>query len=95
MMDAEHHYVYTGENDPPHIATHVSIHESITVIPSELFLEHPNIIELICHFGVKKIERKAFRDCPRLKRLIMPGVEEIEWYLSYGCEIRKKLGINW
>ena len=77
-MAAEHHFVYTGERYPPPDATHVSIHESITVIPEFLFHEHLYIIELICHDGVKKIERQAFWKCPSLNRLIMPGVEKVE-----------------
>ena len=96
MMD-ENHYVYMGEGDPPEDATHVSIHESITVIPEELFQEHPNIVELICHDGVKKIEGHAFYRCPRLKRAVMPGVEEVEGYAFYDCDIEhiecKKLEI--
>ena len=80
------HYVYTGEGNPPRNATHVSIHDSVTIIPYQLFREHPNIIELICHIRVKKIERSAFYKCPRLKRLIMPGVEEVKRSAFYGCK---------
>ena len=85
-MMVEHHYIYTGEGDPPEDATHVSLDKSITAVPHQLFLEHPNIIELICHIRVKKIERKAFGKCPRLKRLVMPGVEEIEWGAFFKCD---------
>ena len=85
MMAAEHHYVYTGEGKPPRSATHVTIHESITVIPRCLFCGHPNIIELICHIRVKKIKKEAFYDCA-LKRLVMPGVEEVEEYAFYKCD---------
>ena len=81
-----HHYVYTSEGNPPEDATHVSIHKSITVIPEKLFSQHPNIIELICHINVKKIEEEAFYCCPRLKRLVMPGVEEMEWGAFLECE---------
>ena len=86
MAASQHHYVYTEDDDPPEDATHVSIDKSISVIPGDLFLEHPNIIELICHIGVKKIEADAFELCPRLKRLVMPGVEEVEWYAFCECE---------
>ena len=82
----EHHYVYTGEDLPPRGATHVSIDKSITAIPSELFWEHPNIMELICHIGVKKIQRQAFENCPRLKRLVIPGVEEVEEDAFCACK---------
>ena len=86
--------IFTGEEEPerrqaedmfggvwtiilPNV-THLSIHESITIIPSHKFHCHPNIVELICHNGVRTIEYDAFWSCPRLKRLIMPGIEEVE-----------------
>ena len=80
------HFLYTGggtnasrwEGVVPRDATHVSIHPTITIIPSWLFSEHPNIVELRCHEGVKKIEEWAFHQCPSLQRVIMPGVEVIE-----------------
>ena len=62
----------------PQNATHVSVHPSVTKIPDGLFYEHPNIIELICHDGVIKIEYEAFKGCPRLKRVIMNSVEDVE-----------------
>ena len=92
--------VFTGEEEPEEFwdedgnllesillnITHLSVHESITVIPGEALFYHPNIVELICHNGVKKIEYEAFDICPRLKRLVMPGVEEVEWGAFNQCE---------
>ena len=85
--------IYTGEELPEdeevdHIygdlwpiilsnVTHLSIFQSLSVIRRDAFRCHPNIIEF-CHNTVKRIERNTFQECPRLKRLIMPGVEEIE-----------------
>ena len=73
-------YVITGEEGEviPRNATHVSVHPSVTVIPARLFCHHPNIVELICHDGVLRIEVRAFYCCPRLKRVITKGVEEVE-----------------
>ena len=35
---------------------------------------------------MKKIEWGAFESCPRLKRLVMPGVEEVEQCAFCGCK---------
>ena len=81
-------YVITGEDGeviPPN-ATHVSVHPSVKVIRRQLFYAHRKIVELVCHAGVIKIEYKAFFFCPRLKRVIMNGVEEIEGYVFLCCE---------
>ena len=69
----------------PHV-THLSVHDSISVIQRHALRCHPNLVELICHDGVIKIESCAFYNCPRLKRLIIPGVEEIELCAFRGCE---------
>ncbi len=62
----------------PRDATHVIVHESVTVIRARAFFNHPNIVEVICHDKVEKIERDAFCDCPSLRRVIMPGVKIFE-----------------
>ena len=63
----------------------MSVHESITTIPTDLFSEHAHIIELLCHLGVKKFEVAAFAESS-VKRVIMPGVEEVMDDSFYGCE---------
>ena len=80
-------FVYRGggRDTVPHDATHVIMHESVKAIPAMTFYEHPNIIEVYCHVGVKKIESDAFYRCPRLKRVVMPGVVEVEWSAFYEC----------
>ena len=73
-------YIYRGE-EGEHIlldATHITIDASVTVIREEAFLEHHNIVEVICHANVKTIERFAFRYCESLRRVTMPGVEVVE-----------------
>ena len=75
-------FIFTGVygEDIPRDATRVIIHESVSVIPSLVFRRHPNVVEVICHDGVKEIEPFVFDSCPRLKRVIMPGVKVIgEW----------------
>ena len=81
-------YMITGEEGEviPQNATHVSVHPSVTEIPWRLFYRHSNIIELICHVGVIKIEEYAFYGCPRLKRVIMKGVEEVEQSAFDNCK---------
>ena len=79
MAAEQVHFIYTGGGREviPRQATHVSIHDSITVIPAELFQYHPNIVELICHEGVERIEHYAFRKCRRLKRVIIRCVKTL------------------
>ena len=81
-------YIYTGgdHDDIPDDVTHVTIDESITIIPTELFIEHQSIVELICHDGVKRIEMSAFESCPRLRRVVIPGVEDIKRCAFLCCE---------
>ena len=81
-------YIFTGEEGEviPRNATHVSVHPSVTVIREGAFEEHQNIFELVCHAGVIKIEARAFSDCPRLKRVILKGAEEVEWGAFQWCK---------
>jgi hypothetical protein len=60
----------------PDDATHVVLH--MEHVPQGAFLEHPNIIEVICRDGVKKIELGAFHSCQSLRRVVMPGVKILE-----------------
>ena len=74
-----------GRDVVPLDATHVIMHEDVTAISVEAFYEHPNIVEVYCHAGVKKIERAAFYRCLRLKRLILPGLEFMGEMACDGC----------
>ena len=69
-------FTYTGQEEIPDEATHIFI--DVRVVPRRAFYEHPNIIEVICHESVEKIEEEAFRLCPSLRRVIMPGVKILE-----------------
>ena len=77
-------FTYPGEEEIPNEATHIFI--TARVVPRRAFQSHPNIVEVICHENVKKIELMAFDDCPSLQRVIMPGVKEVEEYAFNGCE---------
>ncbi len=68
----------------PFGATHIIVHESVTVIRAEAFEEKINIVEVICHGNVEKIEEWAFFDCWSLRRVIMPGVKIVE-ELAFGA----------
>ena len=81
---APEYYVFTGGVVPLRV-THVLIAEALNFVRAEAFCQHPNIEEVICHDGVEKIEEDAFHNCPRLRRVIIPGVKEIERYAFRMC----------
>jgi hypothetical protein len=80
-------YTFRGEEGeiiPRHV-THVYV-VNVAAVPAHAFEDHPNIEEVICHEGVKKIEEHAFNYCPRLRRVIMHGVKEVEKHVFNRCE---------
>ncbi len=81
-------YVYRGQvdEDIPLHATHIFVHESVRVIRAEAFIRHPNIVEVICHDKVERIEQWAFDSCPRLRRVIMPGVRNVREGAFFECD---------
>ena len=80
-------YNYTGEDRRvPDDVTHVTVDQSVTVIPEDAFSYNDNIVEVVCDLNVKKVERRAFDWCPSLRRLIMPGVEVIDEAAFSFCE---------
>ena len=81
-------YIYRGEEheEIPDDATHIIVHKSVTVILADEFSYYSNIIEVICHEGVEKIEGSAFDSCTSLKRVIMPGVTIVEKDAFAACE---------
>ena len=88
MVAAPEYYIFTGrvgEVIPLHV-THVLIAKDLKFVPAQAFRNHPNIVEVICHDGVEKIEQWAFRNCLTLLRVIMPGVKEVEKEAFYFCE---------
>ena len=80
MAANSNRYTYRGEEGEtiPRDATHIFVHESVTVIRAWAFNMHPNIVEVVCHEAVEKIEEEAFGYCLRLRRVIMPGVKKVE-----------------
>ena len=86
-MEPEY-YVFTGrdgEEVPDHV-THVLIAKARKFVPARALWCHPNIQEVICHDGVLKVEEEAFKCCPSLRRVIMPGVKEVEQYAFSYCK---------
>jgi hypothetical protein len=73
-------YIYRGEEGEiiPREATHIFVGKDVTFVLERAFQRHPNIVEIICHEGVEKIEEWAFSFCPRLRMIIMPGVKIVE-----------------
>eukprot|EP00985_Skeletonema_marinoi_P014770 scaffold7522_cov202-Skeletonema_marinoi.AAC.25 len=87
--DGDHirRYNYAGEDDEvPDDVTHITVDKSVTVIPEDAFDGNRNIVEVICDENVKGVEECAFYMCPSLRRVIMPGVEIVEWGAFAGCE---------
>ncbi len=80
-------YVYRGEEGEiiPRGATHISVHDSVTVIYTFAFRYHRNVIGVICHDKVETIEVAAFQSCTSLKRVIMPGVKIVEADAFWMC----------
>ena len=81
-------YIYRGEEGEriPREATHITVGEDVTVVRARAFHGHRNIVEIICHDGVKKIEHCAFEGCHNLRRVIMPGVKVIERAAFHCCK---------
>jgi len=79
-------FTYTGADgeDIPHDATHVFVDAKI--IRRRAFEYHPNIVEVICHDKVERIERCAFLSCPSLRRVIMRGVKIVEYRAFANCD---------
>ena len=78
-------FTYTGADGEiiPRDATHVFV--DVTTIPARAFDRHRNIVEVICHDRVEKIEEYAFRCCSSMKRLFMPGVKVVGSRAFSGC----------
>ena len=85
VMVADEYYIFTGQSFVPQNVTRVRIDESISVIPTRAFYCHPNIKELDCHDKVEKVETQTFFMCRSLRRIIMPGVKEVEHEAFYDC----------
>jgi hypothetical protein len=81
-------FTYTGAIGEviPREATHIIIDKSRTFVHREAFSNHPNIVEVIFHEGVERIERAAFGCCPNLRRVIMPGVKIVERWAFDSCK---------
>ena len=73
-------YIYRGEEGEriPSEATHITVAEDVTVIHEWASSDRRNIVEVICHVNVEKIEKWAFWACTSLRRLVMPGVKIVE-----------------
>ncbi len=80
-------YIYRGEEgeEIPREATHITVAAGVTFVRARAFQEHPNIVEIICHDKVEKIEHCAFLGCPLLRRVIMLGVKIVQWDAFFQC----------
>ncbi len=82
-------FTYTGQSrsDIPKHITRVLIDGSIDTVPSMTFYDHPNIEEVICHVNIKRIAGCAFQCCRRLRRVVMPGVTDVEEEAFHDCPV--------
>ena len=77
---------YVGGDQVPRDVKRAKIDESIDTIPQRAFAGCTQLIEVVGHKKLKKIEAEAFYRCRRLSRLTkMGGVIEIEQHAFYGC----------
>ena len=55
-------FIYTGAEGERIFdeATHITVAESCTFVRANAFQYHQNIVELVCHSRVEKIEEVAF-----------------------------------
>ncbi len=79
-------FIYRGQQVIPPHECFITVDISIKSIPAGAFANHPNIVEVVCHDEVEKIEQEAFWKCPSLRRVMMPGVEIVEGWAFNECE---------
>ena len=89
-------FVYTG-GQAPYNVRHVRVDESIDAIADEAFWNNPYLEKIEMHNRVGRVGYQAFRNCPALKGIKLPGVEVIEYgafadcgleYVEFGDKLR-------
>ena len=80
-------FVYTGgEQEVPRDVKRLRIAENVDTVPRDAFADCEQLIEVVGHDKLKKIEEFAFNYCISLRRLMkMNGVIEIEQFAFYKC----------
>jgi hypothetical protein len=86
-------YVYRGEVGEriPRGATYVTVADDCTFVRANAIQGHRNIVTLICHDRVERIERYALCNCPRLQKVVMPGVKTAQHAAFSECEALRKV----
>ena len=86
-------FVYTGgDQEVPRNVKRVRIAENVDTIPAWTFCECFQLIEVVGHNKIKKIEQYAFTGCYRLRRVTkMTGVIEIEQEAFCDCTALSEL----
>ena len=78
-------FVYVGGRAPRDVRR-AKIDESIDTIPRGAFYGCGELIEVVGHNKLKKVEKYAFYYCNRLRRVTkMGGVKEIEYHAFFHC----------
>jgi len=83
--DNNNMFVYTGEQDVPAGVTHVIIDRSVRIIPREALRNRRNLVSVVCHYDVEKIEARAFFGCSSLRGIKLPGVREVGFAAFWNC----------
>ena len=91
-MDVEPFYYLRVEDVIPGDAVYVVIGGSITVVPPETFLRHPNLARVEFQEGVEEIGRGAFRYCSNLMRVDFPSSLRTIGDEAFFCCGMKKIG---
>ncbi len=79
-------FVYTGRELVPRDVRRAKIDGSVDSIPDGAFTDCRQLIEVVGHNKLKKVEEYAFSHCRSLRRLTkMNGVKEIERNAFFGC----------
>ncbi len=94
--DGDDIFVYTGgEQEVPRDVKRVRIAENINTIPAWTFAHCRQLIEVEGHDKLKKIEQRAFHECPSLRRATkMQGVVEVEDYAFGRCSALSELDFD-
>ena len=87
-------FTYTGADGEviDEEATHIFV--QARVIRARAFLLYYNIVEVICHENVEKIEQDAFDGCKSLRQVRMPGVKIVEEGAFIWCETLEDVECN-
>eukprot|EP00984_Skeletonema_dohrnii_P029212 scaffold19651_cov94-Skeletonema_dohrnii-CCMP3373.AAC.2 len=78
-------FVYRGGRAPQHV-THVRIDKSVEVIEDHAFEDCEHLVQVDTHDRIRKVGRRAFHGCNRLRSIDLRSLVEIGIEAFDGCE---------